>query len=72
MRRLEPELSRHLPGITVVPVITMEEPQTPATVERHEVIREVEVVSDRVCTIVEKVVTTVVEITVANNVRVGD
>jgi hypothetical protein len=70
--RLEPEFSRYLPGITVVPAITVEEAQSPGTLERHELVTKVEVVSGRVCTMVEKMVTTVVEITVEYNVRVGD
>jgi hypothetical protein len=39
--------------------------------ERHEVVMKVEVVPWAVCTIAEKVVMTVVEITVENSVRVG-
>jgi hypothetical protein len=39
--------------------------------ERHEVVMKVEAVPWTVCTIAEKVVTTVVEITVENSVKVG-
>lgn len=69
--RLEPGSSKHLPGIVVVLVFTIEETQSPATMERHEVVMKVEVVPWAVCTIAEKVVMTVVEITVENSVRVG-
>jgi hypothetical protein len=45
MPRLEPEFSRHIPGITVVPVITVDEAQSAATMERHEAVTKVEVVA---------------------------
>ena len=64
-------LPDHSPGITVVSVISVEETQIPVTVDRHEEDTSVEVVSGNVCRLVENVVTTTVEVTVVNKVRVG-
>jgi hypothetical protein len=64
-------LPDHSPGITVIPVITVEETQIAETVDRHEEDTKVEVVSGSVCTLVVNVVTTIVEVTVVNKVRVG-
>lgn len=59
------------PGITVIPVPTVEETQVPETVDRHKEDIIVEVVSGSVCTPIENVVMTFVEVTVVNKVRVG-
>lgn len=59
------------PDITVVPVFVIEETQVAETVDKHEEDTKVEVVSGSVCTVIENVVTTVVEVTVVNKVRVG-
>jgi hypothetical protein len=64
-------LPDHSPDITVVPVITVEETQIAETVDRHEEDTKVEVVSGSVCKLVVNVVTTTVEVTVVNKVRVG-
>lgn len=69
--RLFPILPNHSPGITVVPVITVEERQAPVAEDRHEVDTKVEVAPGSVCTLAENVVTTTVEVTVVNKVRVG-
>jgi hypothetical protein len=64
-------LPNHSPGITVIPVITVEETQIPVALDKHEVDKKVEVAPGSVCTLAENVVTTIVEVTVVNKVRVG-
>jgi hypothetical protein len=61
----------HLPGITVDSVITLARAQAPETVDKHEVDTNVEVAPGSVCTLAENVVTTIVEVTVVNKVKVG-
>jgi len=69
--KVVPILPDHSPGITVIPVFTVDETQVPEAVDRHEEDVKVEVVSGSVCTPVETVVMTTVEVTVVNKVRVG-
>jgi hypothetical protein len=52
-------------------VITVEETQIPVALDKHEVDKKVEVAPGSVCTLAENVVTTIVEVTVVNKVRVG-
>ena len=64
-------MPNHLPGITVVSVITVDWAQAPETVDKHEDDTNIEVAPGSVCTLAENVVTTIVEVTVVNKVRVG-
>jgi hypothetical protein len=66
-----PILRDHPPGMTVGSEITVDETQIPDTVDKHEVDRKVEVAPGSVCTLAENVVTTIVEVTVVNRVKVG-
>jgi predicted nucleic acid-binding OB-fold protein len=59
------------PDITVVPVISVETTQSPKATARHEEDTKVDVVSGSVCTLLENVLKTIVEVTVVNEVRVG-
>lgn len=69
--KIVPILPNHSPGITVDPVITVEATQAPERVDKHEVDAKVEVTPCSVCRPTENVVTTIVEVTVENKVRVG-
>lgn len=69
--KIVPILPNHSPGITVVSVITVEIAQAPETEDKHDEDAKTEVEPGSVCTLAENVVTTIVEVTVVNKVRVG-
>lgn len=69
--KIVPILPNHSPGITVVSVTTVEIAQAPETVDKHDEDTKTEVAPGSVCTLAENVVTTTVEVTVVNKVRVG-
>ena len=64
-------MPNHLPGITVDSVITVDWTQAPETVDKHEEDTNTVVEPGSVCTLAENVVTTIVDVTVVNKVRVG-